>query len=80
MAARKWTEMLEEDVLNRLGNCKSRKSDILPLAQAKWAALKEREGFCKEDALVCILELLDCNGQFIDLTRNEYDDILNSIL
>jgi hypothetical protein len=34
---------------------------------------KDREGYTKEDALVCVLDLLDCNSQYIDLTRAEYD-------
>lgn len=77
----KWTDLLEESVRARLGNCCSRKSDILPLAQAKWAVLKNKPGgYTREDALVCVLELLDCNSQFFDLTREEYDDIISSIL
>ena len=35
---------------------------------------KDKEGFTKEDALVAVLELLDSNGQDIDLTTDEYND------
>lgn len=80
MEEKKWTDLLEEGVYVRLSECRSRKADILPLAQAKWATIKNDPDFTKEDALVQVLELLDCNSQFFDLTRDEYDDILNSII
>ena len=76
-----WLDFLDEHVRERLGNCVSRKSDILPLAQAKWAVLKkEAGGWTPEDALVQVLELLDCNSQFFDLSREEYDGILYRLL
>lgn len=72
-----WTDRLPEDVHNRLCNCCSRKSDLEILVSAKWAAWieegRKEQGFTKEDALVYILDLLDCNGQFFDLSRGEYD-------
>lgn len=77
----KWTDFLDPDVYERLGNCRSLKSDIPALVNAKWASLKEsgkdKEGFDKEDALVYVLELLDCNGQDFgaDLTTDEYNDL-----
>ena len=80
MEANKWVNLLDEHVRERLGNCASRKSDILPLAQAKWATIKNNPGYTKEEALVYVLEILDCNSQFFDLTRNEYDDIIGSII
>ena len=75
-----WTDSLAQDVYQRLANCRSLKSDILPLAQAKWAAIKNKKGFTKEDALVAVLELLDSNGAVFGLTQTEYDDILNGII
>ena len=75
----KWTDLLDEDIYMRLCNCCSRKSDILPLAKAKWAFLKEKQGFDKEDALVYILELLDCNSVYIDISSDEYDDLVAEI-
>lgn len=76
-----WLDLLDEHVRERLGNCVSRKSDILPLAQAKWAVLKNQPGgWTPEDALVQVLELLDCNGRFFDLTRVEYDGILYRLI
>ncbi len=74
-----WTDNLPGDVQNRLKGCCSRRSDIPILVNVKWAAMvadgKREQGFTKEDALVYILELLDCNGQFIDLTQAEYDNL-----
>lgn len=75
-----WTDKLENDVVKRLANCNSLKRDIKPLTNAKWAAMKEvgkdKQGFTKEDALVSVLELLDCNGQCFDLTADEYNEII----
>lgn len=74
-----WTEYLDSDVYQRLANCKSRKSDIEKLVDAKRAYMKkqgkDKENFTKEDSLVSVLELLDSNGQFIDLTKDEYDEL-----
>lgn len=77
---KKWLDRLPGDVYSRLANCRSIKSDIPVLVNAKWSEMvesgKEKEGFTKEDALVQILELLDCNGQWelADLTHAEYND------
>ena len=77
--AKNWTDRLPEDVYNRLCNCCSRRSDIQTLVNVKWAAMIEaglrEQGFTKEDALVQILDLLDSNGQFFDLSRAEYDGL-----
>ena len=76
---KRWTDKLPEDVLNRLCNCCSRRSDLQILVNVKWAAMvaagKKEEGFTKEDALVQILDLLDSNGQFFDLSHAEYDGL-----
>lgn len=77
---KRWTDLLESDVYKRLANCKSRKTDILPLAQAKWAIMKNTPEMTKEDALISVLELLDCNSTYIDLTEDEFNDILNQII
>lgn len=75
----KWTENLPSDVYNRLRNCRSTKADIQTLVNVKWAAMKangkQEQGFTKEDALIDIMELLDCNSQYFDLTREEYDEL-----
>ena len=74
-----WTDYLPEDVDNRLGNCRSRKSDVKPLTDARWRWMKENgkdKGLEKADALVYILELLDCNSCYIELTQDEWDSIV----
>lgn len=74
-----WTDNLPEDVYNRLCNCRSRRSDLETLVNVKWRSMvesgKREEGFTKEDALVQILDLLDSNGLFFDLSRAEYDGL-----
>ncbi len=76
--AKKWTDILPTDVYNRLCNCRSYKTDIETLTNAKWTAMqyagKDKEGFTKEDALVAVLEVLDSNGQEFALTTDEYND------
>lgn len=75
----KWINHLPEEVYIRLCNCKTRKSDLPTLVDAKWLSYKENgkaeQGFTKEDALVAVLELLDCNSCSFDLTKDEYDEL-----
>ena len=76
---KRWCDSLPADVYERLGMCRSKRSDISILVNAKWLFMKEqgkdKEVFTKEDALVEILDLLDCNGQFFDLTKDEYAEL-----
>ena len=78
---KKWVEYLESGVYNRLCNCTTIKEDLSALVNARYRSYKDNgkleKGFTKEDALVEILELLDCNGQFFDLSRDEYDELKN---
>ena len=80
----KFTELLMEkkpDVYHRLCACSNTKEDLPYLVNIRWMWMqskgKDKQGFTKEDALVDILEWLDCNGQWElgDLTREEYDDL-----
>ena len=78
----KWTEKLQEvstDTYRRLCECHSTKKDIPVLVNVKWSTMKEngldKQGLTKEDVLVDILELLECNGQYFDLTRDEYNEL-----
>lgn len=75
-----WTDRLELGVYKRLCDCRSRRKDIAQLVEAKWADYKskgfDRQGLTKEDALVSILELLECNNQFFDLTKDEYNELI----
>ena len=70
---------INTDVYTRLAECCIRKDDIPTLVNAKWAFYKkmgkDKKGFTKEYALVSILEHLDCNGQYYDLTRDEYIEL-----
>lgn len=76
----KWTSYLENDVCERLANCRCLKSDLQKLVNAKWRSMREHkkdeQGFTKEDALVNVLELLDSNGQYFDLTEEEYQELI----
>lgn len=74
-----WIDNLTSTVYDRLCHCRTIKADLPELVNAKWLSYiesgKADRGFTKEDALVAILELLDCNSCYIDLTKEEYDDI-----
>ena len=75
-----WTDNLQNDVRERLEACRTRRADIAPLTDVRWAAMKEQgmkeKGYTKEDALVFVLELLDCNSIHFDLTKEEYEDLI----
>ena len=80
MAKQKWTDYLSADVYGRLCNCCNTKSDLPVLVDARFAWMRTQEkykGFTKEDAVVYILDLLDCNNQWqlCEITRDEYNDL-----
>lgn len=70
---------LPSEVYERLCSCRNVKSDIPIMVNVKWQIMKERgldaKGYTKEDALVSILELLDENSQYYDLTEDEYNEL-----
>lgn len=74
-----WTKYLSDEVYNRLANCKTIKKDLPELVNTKWRMYKElgkdSQGHTKEDALIAVLELLDCNGIVFDLTVEEYSEL-----
>ena len=75
----KWTDNLPSEVYRRLCACRTKKSDLPMLVDAKWGWLKatgKADRFTKEDALISILELLDCNCVDIDLTADEYSELI----
>ena len=76
-----WTEGLPSDVYMRLCECRNVRSDVKVLVDAKWAWMvkngKKELGFTKGDALADILDLLDSNSQWVDLTRDEYDELIS---
>ena len=71
-----WMARLSNDVYNRLCNCRTIKADLPQLVNAKYAAYRDNKRYTKEDALVEVLELLDENGVSIDLTIEEYNDLI----
>lgn len=75
----RWTNNLPGDVYERLCHCRSTKSDIKVLVDARWNFMKDqgkdKQGYTKEDAIVMVLELLDENGQVYDLTHDEYNEL-----
>lgn len=80
MIMTKWTDYLTDIVLIRLADCRSTKADLKPLVEARWKWMQDRhkdeQGFTKEDALIYILELLDDNSRFFDLTQDEYNELI----
>ena len=75
--SKKWTDNLTSNVYGRLCACRTIKADLPELVNVKWLSFlqngKADRGFTKEDALVAILELLECNSVNIDLTIEEYN-------
>ena len=73
-----WVSNLTGPVRQRLNDCMSTKDDVQHLVNAKWSWMKangyQAQGFTKEDALISVLELLDCNGIFIDPSKEEYKE------
>lgn len=76
-----WTEYLPCDVYGRLGECRTRKADLPILLEVKWQWAQDTgrySGYTKEDVLVDILDLLDCNGLYsvTELTQEEWNNLV----
>ncbi len=75
----RWTDHLPESVYTRLCNCRTQKADIPALVNARWRDFvesgKDKTGFTKEDALISVLELLDCNSCGVEITEDEYKNL-----
>lgn len=69
-----WDSLTQEQLM-RLCECRSRKSDIVPIAKA----YQINRGYSAEDALITALEHLDMNGQFFDLTDDEWNAYKNKL-
>ena len=78
-----WLKYLSNDVYMRLCNCCTRKEDLQQLVNAKWRFYqesgKDKQGFTKEDALIAVLEHVECNGCDFELTLDEYNELKNSL-
>ena len=73
-------DRLPADVYSRFCECHTRREDLPVLVDCYWASMVERgddkKGFKKEDALVSVLDWLDCNSCWFDLTRDEYNSLI----
>ena len=63
----KW-DNLTAPQYQRLCECKSKKTDIIPIAKA----YMREKGYDSEQAIEVTLEQLDANGQFFDLSHEEW--------
>ena len=75
-----WLGVVPEDVFIRLSACRTRKADLPILVNARWKRMKEqgkdKNGYTKEDALICVMELLDCNNQsYLIDDIDEYNEL-----
>ena len=70
----KW-DLLTQEQLERLGECRSRRSDIVPIAKC----YKVERGVSAELALELTLEHLGANNQFVDLTDEEYKRFIKEV-
>lgn len=75
-----WLDYLPYNVDMRLANCQTTKNDLPILLDAKWRWMQDTgryNGRTKEDALVDILDLLDCNGlgNVTELTMEEWKNL-----
>lgn len=74
--AKRWTDYLPHDVYIRLEECNTTKTDLPILVNAKWNWAKDTghyDSYTKEDFLLDVLELLDCNG-LADVTELTLED------
>lgn len=72
-----WLDYLPYNVRLRLAQCQTTKGDLAILLDAKWHWEQNTghyNGYAKEDMLVDILDLLDCNGldNVTELTMEEW--------
>ena len=74
---KKWIERISPAVYNRLEECRTIKADLPELVAARYAQYQEegKSNFTKEDAVIMILELLDCNGFDCVLSKDEYNEL-----
>lgn len=72
----RWQDTLPEDVHERLSECRSRRSDIIPIAQAIYSYGKAGS---KEDAITLALEHLASNDQLFSYTEDDYSRAVRRI-
>ena len=75
-----WLDYPPYNVRLRLAQCQTTKGDLPILLNAKWQWAQDTgkyNGYTKEDMLVDILDLLDCNGldSVTELTIEEWRNL-----
>lgn len=75
-----WLDYLPYNVRLRLAQCQTTKGDLAILLDAKWQWAQDTghyRGHTKDDILVGILDLLDCNGldSVTELTIEEWRNL-----
>ena len=75
-----WLDYLPYNVRLRLAQCQTIKVDLPILLEAKWQWAQDTghcNGYTKDDILVDILDLLDCNGldSVTELTMEEWRNL-----
>lgn len=85
MTNSQWTNSIPLDVYMRLCDCQTTKEDLPILVKAKWSHTDKepthgafKGPYTKEDALIDILEMLDCNGldNVTELTQEEWEELV----
>lgn len=75
-----WLDYLPYNIRLRLVECQTTKDDLSILLNAKWQWAQDTghyKGHTKDDILVDILDLLDCNGlnSVTELTMEEWRNL-----
>ena len=71
---KKWTDYLSEEVYVRLCECRTIKADNTEKEESKWKTMEYP--YTKEDALIWIIDLVYMNDCFIELTTEEWDELI----
>lgn len=53
---------------------------VQEIAQRRWNKIRNEEGWAKEDAVVYALEMMDEMGRYIDPTKDEYQELIDSLV
>lgn len=78
-----WNQYISQDVLDRLSDCRSRRSDLPILRDAIWQYIQDnnaQDEWSLEDAAVLALEWVgDWNNQYnvTDITEDQYTRFIN---
>lgn len=81
---KEWYDYLDEPIYRRLCECRTIKADLPALVNAKFRSFKDlgkqgELGYTKEDALIEVLKLLDCNGFDADISVAEYNSLKEDV-